>query len=138
MCVCSTVRLQQPENRGRQVPFRRGLMRAWLVLSAVYAAAVIAVSVGAIHEAMQPKIVHGPWEDYPSTCRDVEPSNPFSKFACPPDAPLMETPGPIHVGLVIGRWGAWAVVPPLLILLLGYAVAWVVRGFRPLTPGPSS
>jgi hypothetical protein len=98
----------EAKNVGRcNMNTRRGLLRLWLVLSILWLAAVS---------------IHAYSEGYPPP---------------PPGSILVPRPGDLGEVEVWGRavlideqLVAWAFGPPLAVLIIGAALAWVVAGFR--------
>lgn len=93
------------------VNWRRGLWRAWIVLSIIWVSLVVVV-VG---------VAFGWWVDstgFGYTDLVVSGSN------SPPDD--LVSPDNVRIGRVL----LVAVVPPLLLLMSGAATFWIISGFR--------
>jgi hypothetical protein len=52
--------------------------------------------------------------------------------------PIVSADGSIHASTTPFKIAAWIMLPPLLLLLLGFAVAWIARGFRSSAPPEGS
>lgn len=101
-----------------RINWRRGFLRAWLVLAVVWIGAA-----GWIEYSSQ---VEGPWTDYqkdPLVSDLKQPAQPFD-----PDAWLRQHPEPTlwtrsvaAAPIVLG--------PPLIVLVLGLALGWIISGF---------
>jgi hypothetical protein len=99
----------------------RGLLRLWLVLSVFWVGGIGGVA----------------WLKFPPAVPQFDPTKPYEVV---PNYPLSDA----EVGLPDAPWvkkterwdaiktGAeMALIPPLLILLVGSALGWAIRGFKP-------
>jgi hypothetical protein len=99
--------------------WRRGLLRLWLVASLCWAAFI---GWSAYQESMALSAQHACWEskkDNPGA------GNPFDCF----DARIGLFEDLVPVETRIARYAVLLIIPILIPLVLGFAVAWVLAGF---------
>jgi hypothetical protein len=108
----------------------RGLLRLWLVMSIVWICAVGMVAWSTLTPAVA-DLPDAPWVKPTSGKPPFDPSKPYR--ALTPDE--FEQFDPVKFE-AFKRWAEIktgievAFVPPLLLLMLGAALIWVIRGFR--------
>jgi hypothetical protein len=141
------------EARRAVVQWRRGLIRLWLVLSAIWVTLALLFVLPDMHVAwpwVPPAVVHikisdtQTW-DYPAELgverikNDLkrriaatleDPNNPFIDFLVPTDWQSQMPPPRIAIAEAAEQILPVALGPPFAVLILGAAFAWALAGFR--------